>query len=147
MESSVDAAGDGPLTGLNTALAIGLGAVLGGVARGLPIAVATIVFPGTQRGECDDHTVVECAVAVAPEIIGGILVFGFLVLFFTVGCAACGVLLLVVGSSGRRPLARRCPDANRAISDRPTPRLVRVTLGTSLLMPALWLVVSSIRPW
>jgi hypothetical protein len=137
VEVSVDPASRGSQFRLDTVLAVGVGGVLGLVARNLPFSAAALAFPAERDRSCDEATL-DCAVAEAPGIIGGLVVFGFLGLLVAVGFAAVGVLLV---ARGVRPPAPSNV-AEVASERRTVVQFAQASVGTALVVPAIWLVVA-----
>ena len=143
VDKPVDSAGVTPLDRYSTALAVGFGLLLGVLARNVPAIIAGFVVPTTHGRGCGEEAIVECAVRAAPQAIGDIVVFGFLVVTITALCSVFGVALLVLGLRNGRPAPHSDPATDHATTSRSPTRFGRVSLGTSLLIPALWLVATT----
>ena len=142
METLAEPTG-GPVAHWGSVLAAGLGLVLGSLGRGLPDAlVAAAVSDDSNRG-CGDEGIVECATRTVPEAIATTAAYGFLVVALYVAATLLGALLLAVGirASGQ---ANAQPRPDGAGANRSAWGLVSVTLGTSLLMPTMWVIASAI---
>jgi hypothetical protein len=130
---------------LGTATAIGLGIVLGSVLRDLPIAVASLLFRTDRVRPCDGEAS-ECVVAAVPDIIGGLVVFGFLVVVIAYVCAAGGAVLV---AHGRRRSNADGIDARGVVRERsaagPAVGFVQIVVGTTLVVPAVWLFASFVQ--
>jgi hypothetical protein len=130
---------------LGTATALGLGIVLGGILREFPIAVASVVIPANRARPCDGEAT-ECAVAALPDVIGGLVVFGFLVVFIAYVCAVGGAVLVALGCRRRRPNATVARGVVRENSARgPADGFVQIVAGTALAVPAVWLSASFVQ--
>lgn len=116
--------------------------MLGSVLRDLPIAAASILIPANRIRPCDGEAT-ECAVAALPDVIGGLVVFGFLMVFVTYVCAAGGAVLVAHGCRRSRPngtVARGVIRENSAPG--PAVGFVQIVVGTALAVPAVWLSAS-----
>jgi hypothetical protein len=144
MENSVDSARRS-LFRLGTVTPVGLGFVLGSVLRDLPIAVASILIPANRPRPCDGEAT-ECAVAALPDVIGGLVVSGFLMVFIAYVCAAGGAVLVAHGCRRSRPngtLARGVGQEKAAPG--PAVGFVQIVVGTALAVPAVWLSASFVQ--
>ncbi len=140
MESSISTASRGPLTRLGTAMAIGLGVVLGSLLRELPVSTATIVYRPDPRPSNDDAAI-ACAIAALPDAIGGLVVFGLIVVFIAGSGAICGSVLVAQGlrrgtPAGLDPLGT----GDETSGPRTATRFGQVMVGTALAAPAVWLL-------
>lgn len=145
MENSADSSGRNWFRP-GTATAVGMGIVLGSVLRDLPIAVSfSIWLRGTRSRECDGAAL-DCAVAAVPDVIGGLVVFGLLVISVALVFAAGGVLLVVHGLRSSKPPGIEAPGGVRENSDgRPAVGFVQMVVGTALAVPAVWLLASFLQ--
>jgi hypothetical protein len=111
------------------ATAIGVGAVIGSLGRGLPLVVADLLHRGEPLPECDGGGPVGCTFVALPDVIGELLVLGLIMLVITTLLAVAGVLLGAIGWSRRV--------AQEDVVD--VPGVALLTAGAALVMPAIWL--------
>ena len=102
MENSADSSGRNWLRP-GGATAIGLGIVLGSVMRELPIAVSSSIWLRANGSRQCDGAALDCAVAAVPDVIGGLVVFGLLVISVALVVAAGGAVLVVHGLRRGKP--------------------------------------------
>ena len=145
MENSADSSGrKGFRPG--TATAIGLGIVLGSVMRNLPIAVSSSIWLRANRSRQCDGTALDCAAAAVPDVIGGLVVFGLLVISVALVCAAGGAVLVVHGLRRGKPAEIEARGVMHEHPDgRPAVGFVQVVVGTALAVPAVWLLASFLQ--
>ena len=142
MANSADSSGRGWFR-LRTATAVGLGIVLGGVVRDLPIAVSSFVWLRASRRRRCDGEALECAAAAVPDVIDGLIVFGLLVVLVALAGATAGAVLVARGLPPSKPAGADARGVARESSDgHPAVGLVRVMVGTALAVPAVWLLAS-----
>lgn len=145
MENSADSSGRNWFRP-GTATAIGLGIVLGSVMRALPIAVSASIWLRANGSRQCDGAALDCAVAAVPDVIGGLVVFGLLVVSVALVFAAGGAVLVVHGL--RRGKPAEIEEQGVAGEDsvgRPAVGFVQVVVGTALAVPAVWLLASFLQ--
>ena len=142
MENSADSSGRNWLRP-GTATAIGLGIGFGSVMRELPIAVSSSIWLRANGSRQCDGAALDCAVAAAPDVIGGLVVFGLLVISVALVFAAGGAVLVVHGlRRGKPALIEERGVVHEDSVGRPAVGFVQVVVGTALAVPAVWLLAS-----
>ena len=145
MENSADSSGRNWFRP-GTATAIGLGIVLGSVMRDLPIAVTSSIWLRANRSRQCEGAPLECAAAAVPDVIGGLVVFGLLVISVALVFAAGGAVLVTHGLRRSKPPRIEAPGGLREDSvGRPAVGFVQVVIGTALAVPAVGLLASFLQ--